>query len=98
MKSCPPLLDKSCDKFNVPSNTVIDLQLLLNSAVFGVRWGYGGLCPSPALFAASFGISKDDVLLVASKPGGRFLAEQAKKYFNWDPIYSTNGYEFVGTA
>ena len=37
------------DKFDLPSSQIIDLPLLLGSAIFGVGWGYVGVCPGPAL-------------------------------------------------
>jgi len=79
--SCPPLLDQSCSKFNVPSNTVIDLQLLLGSAMFGVGWGLGGLCPGPALFAAASGYPKVMYYWWPANLVGVFLAKQAQKLF-----------------
>lgn len=79
--SCPLLLDKSCGKFNVPSNTVIDLQLLLGSAIFGVGWGLGGLCPGPALFVAASGFPKVMYYWWPANLIGVVLAEQAKKLF-----------------
>ena len=79
--SCPLLLDKSCGKFNIPTNTVIDLQLLLGSAIFGVGWGLGGLCPGPALFVAASGSPKVVYYWWPANLVGVFLAEQAKRLF-----------------
>lgn len=36
-------------RFDVPTRRQIDRDLLLGSALFGVGWGLGGLCPGPAL-------------------------------------------------
>lgn len=41
-----PLLNS---KFEIPSNTTVDLKLLLGSSTFGIGWGIGGLCPGPAI-------------------------------------------------
>jgi len=79
--SCPLLLDNSCGKFNIPTNTVIDLKLLLGSAIFGVGWGLGGLCPGPALFALASGFPKVMYYWWPANFVGVFLAEQAKKLF-----------------
>jgi hypothetical protein len=42
-------------KFSVPTNTVIDTDLILGAAVFGVGWAMGCLCPGPAIFSAAIG-------------------------------------------
>ena len=41
--------------FSIPSNTVIDKQLVLGTAIFGVGWGLSLLCPAPALYHAANG-------------------------------------------
>ena len=43
-----PLLDT---KFYLPTATHIDAPLIVGSALFGIGWGLGGLCPGPALTA-----------------------------------------------
>ena len=35
--------------FNLPSAKSIDKPLLIGSALFGIGWGIGGLCPGPAV-------------------------------------------------
>lgn len=35
----------------VPSCSDIDAKLILGGILFGAGWGYGGLCPGPALVA-----------------------------------------------
>lgn len=47
-----PLL---ADRFQVPTRSDIDTELLLGSAIFGVGWGLGGFCPGPALTALGLG-------------------------------------------
>jgi uncharacterized membrane protein YedE/YeeE len=37
------------DKFNLPTQHKIDLQLIGGAALFGVGWGLAGICPGPAL-------------------------------------------------
>ena len=39
----------------IPRSTVIDRRLLLGGVLFGAGWGVAGLCPGPALVAASSG-------------------------------------------
>lgn len=45
------LLDKPImnTKYEVPTNKVIDLKLVLGACIFGAGWGIGGLCPGPAV-------------------------------------------------
>ena len=37
------------DKFDLPTSQAIDFPLLLGAALFGIGWGYVGVCPGPAL-------------------------------------------------
>ena len=39
----------------IPTSTVIDRRLILGGALFGAGWGVAGLCPGPAIVAASAG-------------------------------------------
>jgi uncharacterized protein len=39
----------------LPSSQVVDWQLILGSAMFGVGWGLAGYCPGPALYLAGAG-------------------------------------------
>jgi uncharacterized protein len=39
----------------IPASTVIDRRLILGGVLFGAGWGVAGLCPGPALVAASSG-------------------------------------------
>ena len=34
--------------FDLPTNTRIDLPLVVGAALFGIGWGLGGFCPGPA--------------------------------------------------
>lgn len=39
----------------IPNSTVIDRRLIVGGVLFGVGWGVAGLCPGPAVVAASSG-------------------------------------------
>ncbi|MEY8876479.1 MAG: DUF6691 family protein [Leptothrix sp. (in: b-proteobacteria)] len=53
----------------IPSNTVIDLRLLLGGVLFGIGWGIGGFCPGPALVAFGSGLREAGVFIVAMLVG-----------------------------
>ncbi len=42
--------------FHLPEVTKIDARLAIGSAIFGVGWGLGGLCPGPALSSLTLGL------------------------------------------
>lgn len=46
LKRKHPLLE---NQFSVPTKTVVDNRLLVGSALFGIGWGLGGVCPGPGL-------------------------------------------------
>lgn len=41
--------------FPAPPEPVIDRNLILGSALFGVGWGLAGLCPGPAMASIGYG-------------------------------------------
>jgi uncharacterized membrane protein YedE/YeeE len=43
------------DMFSVPTNKIIDINLVAGSAIFGIGWALALLCPGPALFLAATG-------------------------------------------
>ena len=48
-----PVLDTT---FHFPASTRIDARLIVGSALFGLGWGLGGLCPGPAVASLSLGL------------------------------------------
>jgi hypothetical protein len=64
--------------FSVPKTADIDKFLIIGAICFGIGWGISGLCPGPALFLASVGVSW---VLVCYWPAflfGAFLASKIK--------------------
>jgi hypothetical protein len=57
-----PLLD---DRLHLPTKTRIDRPLILGSAIFGIGWGMGGLCPGPAVANLSLGLVPTILFVVA---------------------------------
>ena len=39
----------AAERFELPGTRLIDARLIGGSALFGIGWGLGGLCPGPAL-------------------------------------------------
>ncbi|MBY0516809.1 MAG: YeeE/YedE family protein [Bacteriovoracaceae bacterium] len=54
-----PLLDT---KFHLPTRNDIDKKLLIGAALFGIGWGWGGICPGPGIVAATSGEFKHDCI------------------------------------
>ncbi len=44
----------ACEEFALPGTRLIDARLIGGSALFGVGWGLGGLCPGPAIASLPF--------------------------------------------
>ena len=61
--------------FQLPKRSDIDMPLLLGSAVFGVGWGLGGVCPGPGIVDAAsgsiYGIAFTIAMAVGSLVEGR---------------------------
>lgn len=51
-KRSTPLLDA---KFHIPNRKDIDWRLLTGAAIFGLGWGWAGICPGPGIVAAVSG-------------------------------------------
>jgi uncharacterized membrane protein YedE/YeeE len=51
-KRTSPILDT---KFHLPTKKELDIQLLMGAALFGVGWGWTGICPGPGLVASVSG-------------------------------------------
>ena len=68
----PPLV--RIKKLNFPKE--IDWRLVTGAAFFGVGWGLGGYCPSPALTALS-GLTTEVFVFVAAMVAGGLFARIA---------------------
>jgi uncharacterized membrane protein YedE/YeeE len=51
-KRSSPMFDV---KFHVPTNSDIDKKILIGSAIFGLGWGWAGICPGPGIVALASG-------------------------------------------
>lgn len=57
-KRSSPLLDS---KFHLPTKNDIDGKLLMGAALFGIGWGWAGICPGPGIVAT---VSGDPNILI----------------------------------
>lgn len=64
--------------FHVPLRRDLDAPLLVGSALFGIGWGLGGLCPGPGLVAAASG-SVTGVAFVAAMLAGMWLQQRSNR-------------------
>lgn len=55
--------------FHLPTRRDIDAPLILGSALFGVGWGLGGLCPGPGLVSAASGSTTGLAFVIAMTAG-----------------------------
>lgn len=56
-------------RYHISTKTRIDATLILGSAIFGIGWGLGGLCPGPAVALLSMGLVKPTVFVVCMVVG-----------------------------
>jgi uncharacterized membrane protein YedE/YeeE len=70
-----PLLDT---KFHLPTTKVIDKKLILGALIFGLGWGWAGICPGPGIVSLASG--KTEVLIfVGSMVAGMYLFKFVEK-------------------
>lgn len=48
LKRSSPILDS---KFQIPAKKSVDKRLILGATIFGLGWGWAGICPGPGLVA-----------------------------------------------
>jgi uncharacterized protein len=65
-KRSSPVLDT---KFHLPTKKDLDFHLILGAALFGIGWGWAGICPGPGLVASVSGNS-NILIFVFSMIGG----------------------------
>jgi len=78
--SCPLTQKKTTGKFGIPTNKIIDANLVLGSAIFGLGWGIGGLCPGPAIANAVYGYPNVLYRWWPSFFVGSFIAQKLKDF------------------
>lgn len=68
-KRSSPLLDS---KFHLPSKKSLDRRLIIGAAIFGIGWGWAGICPGPGVVSVVSG-NIDILIFVASMLTGMAL-------------------------
>jgi uncharacterized protein len=71
-----PLL---AEKFELPTKTKVDIPLILGSAIFGIGWGVGGLCPGPLIVNVLMYIPHT-LAFLSTCIIGQILAKYTEKY------------------
>ena len=64
--------------FHLPTRRDIDAPLLIGSALFGIGWSLGGLCPGPGLVAAAAG-SATGLAFVGAMLAGMLIQHQSAR-------------------
>lgn len=77
-RECPVL----AEQFSVPTNTVIDTQLVGGAVCFGIGWGIAGLCPGPAIFLAASGAQPVICYWWPAFLVGSFAAQEIKRHLS----------------
>lgn len=65
-------------RFHLPTRRDLDIQLVIGSALFGIGWGLVGLCPGPAIVAATSG-SGSAILFVLAMLAGMFVRDRLSR-------------------
>ena len=71
-----PLLDS---KFYVPTKKEIDKKLIIGAALFGLGWGWAGICPGPGIVSLVSGETNFIVFILAML-SGMFIFKQTEKF------------------
>lgn len=64
-----PLFDT---KFYLPTRKDLDKRLLIGAAIFGLGWGWAGICPGPGIVAMTSG-NQNIIIFVISLLAGMVL-------------------------
>lgn len=77
MKRPTPILDT---QFHLPSKSKIDLRLILGAILFGLGWGWAGICPGPGLVATVSGSNEFILFVVAMLIGMKVFQVSERKF------------------
>jgi uncharacterized membrane protein YedE/YeeE len=77
-KRSSPILDI---KFHLPNRKDVDVKLFMGAALFGIGWGWGGICPGPGL-VASLGGNPSVIIFLLSMFMGMILFKITEKFLS----------------
>lgn len=76
MKRSSPILDT---QFQVPSKKHLDARLILGAMLFGIGWGWAGICPGPGIVGLASGNWAFIVFVVAMLAGMKIFQVVERK-------------------
>ena len=76
IKRKSPLLES---KFYVPTRKDIDKRLLIGAALFGLGWGWAGICPGPGIVNLVSG-NLNIYIFISSMLAGMFLFQRVERF------------------
>lgn len=79
IKRASPILDK---KFFLPTSKVLDKRLFMGAALFGLGWGWAGICPGPGLVALASGNTSFWYFIISMLVGMKFFQIMDSKFFS----------------
>lgn len=79
LKRSTPILDS---KFQLPTKKDIDKRLIVGAILFGLGWGWAGICPGPGLVAAASGQVEFIYFVVSMLLGMKVFQLFERKYLS----------------
>lgn len=76
-KKKSPLLDTH---FHLPTKKDLDAKLIIGSAIFGIGWGWAGICPGPGIVNLATGDLRI-IAFVFAMLTGIYLFQKIEKFF-----------------
>ena len=70
-----PLLDT---QFHLPKKKDLDKKLIMGSAIFGLGWGWAGICPGPGIVSLVSG-NMNFVVFILAMIGGMIIMKVIEK-------------------
>ena len=78
-KKNKPILEET---FQIPKNKKIDFRLILGAAIFGIGWGWAGICPGPGIVSLASGNVVFVYFIIAMLIGMKTFQFIEKKYLD----------------
>ena len=69
--------NKNIDYGTAPKNMKIDANLILGSGLFGLGWGWAGMCPGPSIVSFGAGVG-NTIYFIPSMIAGMYINDLMK--------------------